>query len=396
MTATLPPSALRPAPKAPAWLTAAQGLAVFLLLFLFLCGIRGLGDGLKAMGGELLDTVFRHTSSPFIGLMVGILATTLVQSSSVSTSMIVAMVAAPFNALPLADAIPMIMGANIGTTVTNTLVSLGHIGRPDEFRRAFAAATCHDFFNFLAVLVFLPLELATGFLERASLPLAQLLAGGRAGGDFPNPIKDATGWLVRPSARLLEGLAQNPRTGAALLVAASAAAIFVALLLIVRTMRRLMATRMEGYLTRALDRNGAVAIVVGVVVTIAVQSSSITTSVLVPLAGAGLVSLRQIFPVTLGANLGTTITALLASMAVPDETAVVATQIALVHLLFNATGTLLVYPFGPVRRIPLRMAEWLAEVAVARRRWALFYVFGLFYAAPGLLVLLDGLFRGPL
>ena len=81
------------------------------------------------LGRDLLEGFFAATENPFIGLMVGILATTLVQSSSVTTSMIVGLVAAPENPLPLANAVPMVMGANIGTTATNTIVALAHMGR---------------------------------------------------------------------------------------------------------------------------------------------------------------------------------------------------------------------------------------------------------------------------
>ena len=119
-------------------LVAQRVTTVLLLLFVFLVGVRGLGDGFKLLGKDLLDVFFAATENPFIGLMVGILATTLVQSSSVSTSMIVGLVAAPENPLPVANAIPMIMGANIGTTVTNTVVSLAHMGRPEEFGAACA------------------------------------------------------------------------------------------------------------------------------------------------------------------------------------------------------------------------------------------------------------------
>ncbi|MEZ5392963.1 MAG: Na/Pi symporter [Bryobacterales bacterium] len=150
-------------------LTAAIVLA---LLFLFLLGVHGLGDGFKLLGRDLLDAFFRATSNPIVALMVGLLATTLVQSSSVTTSMIVGLVAAPENPLPVATAIPMIMGSNIGTTVTNTIVSLAHIGRKDEFRRAFSVATCHDFFNYMTVLILLPLELMTGYLQKTATWLA--------------------------------------------------------------------------------------------------------------------------------------------------------------------------------------------------------------------------------
>jgi sodium-dependent phosphate cotransporter len=117
-----------------------------------------------------------------------------------------------------------------------------------------------------------------------------------------------------------------------------------------------------------------------------VQSSSITTSVLVPLAGAGIVTLRQVFPITLGANIGTTLTALIASMAAPAETAHLAVQIALVHLLFNLLGTVLIYPVRAFREVPLRLAEWIAGVAVRSRKTALLYVAGLFYGLPAALI----------
>ena len=161
-----PPSAEPPAGGVRAALLKAAAVLVFLSIFL--TGIKGLGDGFKSLGSEVLDVFFTSTSNPLIGLMVGILATTLMQSSSVTTSLIVGLVAAPDNPLPIANAVPMIMGANIGTTVTNTIVSLAHMGRRDEFVRAFSIATCHDFFNFMTVAVLLPLELATGFLTKTA------------------------------------------------------------------------------------------------------------------------------------------------------------------------------------------------------------------------------------
>ena len=91
--------------------------------------------------------------------MLGLLATALVQSSSTVTTLIVGLVA---GGLPVTTAVPMIMGANIGTSVTNTFVALGAVGNRTAFRRSFAAATVHDWFNLLAVVIFLPLELITG------------------------------------------------------------------------------------------------------------------------------------------------------------------------------------------------------------------------------------------
>ena len=142
--------------------TLVRALLVLALLYLFLTGVELLSGGFKTMGKGFVDGLFEGVSNPIGGLFVGLLATVLVQSSSVSTSVIVGLVAS--GVVSSGDAVPMIMGANLGTTVTNTLASLGHVRRDLEFRRAFAAATVHDFFNILAVAVFLPIELATGYL----------------------------------------------------------------------------------------------------------------------------------------------------------------------------------------------------------------------------------------
>ena len=131
--------------------------------------------------------------------------------------------------------------------------------------------------------------------------------------------------------------------------------------------------------------------IVGMVVTVMVQSSSITTSLLVPLAGAGVLSLTQAFPITLGANIGTTVTALLAALAATDENAAAGLTIALVHLFFNVAGTILIYPIVQIRNIPLMAARKLADVAVASRKWALLYVVILFYGLPALFAVLNKL-----
>ncbi len=381
---TLIPRPTRLAPISPIL----RVVAILVLLFVFLVGVNGLGDGFKSLGGGLLDSFFAATENPFMGLMVGILATTLVQSSSVSTALIVGLVAAPGDALPIANAVPMIMGANIGTTVTNTIVSLGHIGRPDEFRRAFSVATCHDFFNFIAVATLLPLELLTGYLQRTATVLAALVTG-MGGIKYESPIKHALKASVKPIKELLALLFQSTRVQAVLLILLSIGLIFAALLLLVRVMRTVMETRVEALMARGLEQAAIVSMIVGAAVTVMVQSSSITTSLLVPLAGAGLITLRQAFPITIGANMGTTVTALLAALAVTGEHATAGVTIALVHLLFNMSATILIFPVQWIRQIPLRAAEGMANLAVRSRRWALLYVIILFYGLPALFATLN-------
>lgn len=360
---------------------------VLALLFVFLLGVNGLGDGFKALGQNALEAFFAATSNPFIGLMVGVLATTLVQSSSVSTSLIVGLVAAPVTPLPIANAVPMIMGANIGTTVTNTIVSLGHIRRPDEFERAFAVATCHDFFNFMAVAVLLPLELLTGFLRAAATWLTGLLAG-FTGVEYDSPLKGALKATLAPVKDGLAAVLPERAAGIALIVI-SGVLIYLALTLLVRVMRTAVQTRVESIVTRGLEKSALIGIIVGIVVTVMVQSSSITTSLLVPLAGAGLLNVAQAFPVTVGANIGTTMTAMLAALAATGVNARFGLTIALVHLLFNLTATLLIFPIDRLRNLPIRAAERLASVAVRSRRWALLYVLLLFYGVPAIFALLN-------
>jgi len=369
-----------------------QAATLFVLLFVFLMGVQGLGDGFKLLGRDLLDGFFTATENPFISLMVGILATTLVQSSSVTTVMVVGLVAAPENPLPVANAVPMIMGANIGTTVTNTVVSLAHMGRREEFFRAFSVATCHDFFNFMTVAVLLPLEITTGYLHRAAVILASTL-GGVSGVTYENPLKNALKAGLEPLKSLAGTLFEAEQAQGILLVLISALCIFGALLLLVRVMRAATQSSIEVFINRFLGRSALVSILLGAVLTVMVQSSSITTSLLVPLAGAGLLTLEQAFPVTIGANVGTTVTALLATLAVSGANAQAGVEIALVHVLFNLSGIALVYPVPFIRRLPLIAARSLARAAVESRRWALLYVLGLFYGLPAILVVLNKFFE---
>ncbi len=368
-----------------------RAVQVVLLLYVFLVGVNGLGKGFEALSGGLVDSFFAAAANPFTALMIGILATTLVQSSSVTTATIVGLVAAADSPLSVTSAVPMIMGANIGTTVTNTIAALAHMGRREEFRRAFAVATCHDFFNFIAVLVLLPLELLTGFLEKSATALTALI-GGFGGADYDSPIKGAIKAGSDPIKGAIDAVIGSEQLAAVSYILVSGVLIFAALLLIVKVMRSVMLTRVESIVSRTLGRNALLAMIVGMVVTVMVQSSSITTSLLVPLAGAGILKLSQAFPITLGANIGTTVTALLAALAATGENAAAGLTIALVHLLFNVAGTALIYPVAQIRNLPLMAARKLADVAVVSRKWALIYVAALFYGLPAVFAILNKLF----
>ena len=369
-----------------------RALSVVSLLFVFLLGVKGLGDGFELIGQDFIESFFAATSNPIVGVIVGMLATTVMQSSSVTTSMVVALVAAPENPLPLANAIPMVMGANIGTTVTATIVSMAHIGRRDEFERAFPVAICHDIFNYLAVLVLLPIEIATSYLGRTASMLADAL--GQVGGvEYESPLSTVLSAGFAPVVATAGALFVAPGTQAVFLIGASGAFIFFALFLLVKVMRAAVTSRVEGIIDRALGSSAVIAMLVGLIVTVMVQSSSITTSLLVPLGGAGLLRLEQAFPVTIGANIGTTVTALLAALAVSGPNAAAGLEIALVHLLFNVSGLLLIYPVKAIRRLSLEAARQVTKLALRSRKLTVVWVALLFYGLPALCIAIGRLFE---
>ena len=171
-----------------------RGILVLAIIYLFLVGVSSLESGIKVMGADTQERLFSSVSNPIVGLFIGVVGTVLVQSSSASTSLIVGLVAS--GALGLDQAVPMIMGANIGTTVTNTLVSLGHVRQSQEFRRALSAATVHDFFNLMAVTILLPFELLTGRISWLASRTAEILtgSGGSDQGVGKTPCRLAQRW----------------------------------------------------------------------------------------------------------------------------------------------------------------------------------------------------------
>jgi sodium-dependent phosphate cotransporter len=358
-------------------------LRVAILLYLFLFAIGLLGGAFKLFGKGFSEALITGTSNPVIGLMIGLLATSLIQSSSSTTSIVVGLVAA--GALTVRGAVPIIMGANMGTTVTNTLVAMTIIGRRGEFVRAFAGATMHDMFNLMTILILFPLEQATHVLERSATWLSSHLITSE-GLEFHSPVKAITKPVVNLVKHWLsDGLSLPGWAAGAIMAVVALALIFIALSGLTRTLKAVVLRRAEGSFATWVGRGGLGAILVGIVVTVSVQSSSITTSLLVPLIGAGIIPLEGAFAVTLGANVGTTVTALLASLAGN----VAAVTVALVHLLFNLSGILLIYPIRRIRLIPVNLARRLAQATAKRRIWAVVYMIGVFFVLPLVFVMLD-------
>jgi len=339
------------------------------LLYLFLFSVGLLGSSLKLFGKGFAETLLATTSHPIAGLFIGVLVTSIVQSSSMTTSLLVGMVGSGL--ITVENAIPIVMGANIGTTITNSMVSMVHINRSAEFRRAFSAATIHDVFNVLAVIVFLPIQIKTDFLGKLSSYLSNLFS--EAGGlQLFNPL----GAITKPVINLIIDLIGQPIVSSILAIIL----LFFSLNFLVRVLKSVFIAKLTGLFQRYLFKTAARAFFVGLLITVLVQSSSITTSLVIPLAGSGILNLVQVFPYTLGANLGTTGTAILASLATGNIHAV---TIAFAHMIFNLCG---IAVFMPLKKIPITISKKLARYSIKSKLIPIAFIMVVFFIVPLLLL----------
>ncbi|XP_051028192.1 sodium-dependent phosphate transport protein 2A isoform X2 [Acomys russatus] len=417
-------------------------------LYLFVCSLDVLSSAFQLAGGKVAGDIFKDNailSNPVAGLVVGILVTVLVQSSSTSTSIIVSMVSSGL--LEVSSAIPIIMGSNIGTSVTNTIVALMQAGDRTDFRRAFAGATVHDCFNWLSVLVLLPLEAATGYLHHVTgLVVASFnIRGGRDAPDLlkvitepftrliiqldksvitsiavgdeslrnhslirtwcrPDPTEASTS-MSRTEANvslanttmekcnhIFVGTGLSDLAVGLILLAGSLVVLCSCLILLVKMLNSLLKGQVANVIQKVINTDfpapftwvtGYFAMVVGASMTFVVQSSSVFTSAITPLIGLGVISIERAYPLTLGSNIGTTTTAILAALASPKEKLSSSFQIALCHFFFNISGILLWYPL-PCTRLPIRMAKALGKRTAKYRWFAVLYLLVCFLLLPSL------------
>ena len=511
------------------WTKVALFWFVIYCIWVFLLVLSVMGTGFKLLGGKDSAKMFDVVDNPISGVMIGILATVLVQSSSTTTSIIISLVGA--NELSVNSAVFMVMGANIGTSVTNTIVAMGHFANQDDLRRGFSAATVHDCFNLLSVAVFLPLNWIYPFLEKMTYEMVkdietcdsdedncnkreflkpyvspyakgiakynkdvskyvsqgycmglcdhsyssddlatisgwvceQTDAGDNSCGNVHSSFKasswmssgklykkrvpayiktDANGLANTADARFyyscpatedcdtatlaynetteelsidtlaadtLYAVCPHPKTslcekrllkgGLALdewkmtdegagtfLTIWALGALCACLFCIVYTLQIIIKGGAARVLKKVIGFNPYLNMVVGMGITIMVQSSSITTSTLTPIAAVGLITLDEMFPLTLGANIGTTLTGIMGA-TVATSNPVEAMQVALCHLFFNLFGIALWYPAPQMRAVPLRMCRFLGHMTANPKYGKVFplvYTGIVFFAIPGI------------
>ena len=345
-----------------------------LSIYIFLLSIKVMGAGFKGMGSDFSEGLLGTVDNPLAALFVGILATSIVQSSSSTTSITVALVGS--ETLPIETAIPIVIGANIGTSVTNTIVSLGHIRRSAQFERALSAAVVHDIFNMMAASLLFPVELITkhffgpGLIQHIASILSKNFYGS-AGTKLSKPLD----FILKPPTELIMDIIP-----AWLAIVLSLGFLFVALKIITDSMQLLMDAKIQRILDKYLFKTAYTAFIFGMILTAIVQSSSVTTSIMVPMVGGGILSIEQIFPYTLGANVGTTITSILAALAAGNEDAL---TVAFAHLVFNILGIATIYPF---KRIPISLAKRMGAFVVHHKNFAIAYIILTFYVLPAIVV----------
>ena len=351
-------------------------LLLLLAIIFFLFSIDMVAGSLTMLGGETAQSILLATSNPFIGLFIGLLSTALIQSSSTVTSMIVAVVASGYLTLP--NAIPIVMGANVGTTLTSTLVSLGFVNKRNQFRKAISAGSMHDFFNIFTVLLLFPLEYYYGTLSYLAESLTTLLGGLALSGNEPITIGN---YSFSSLSRFLIGIL--PANFFTILL--SFAMLFGSIKFLSNVIYSRLIGQSKDKLRRYVFRNPYKSFGWGTLITAGVQSSSITTSLMVPLVASGRVSLQNSFPFILGANIGTTITALIAAFNRTEA----ALTIALVHMLFNLIGVLIFLPWPMLRSIPVRVAYRFGAWTLDSRLIGFSYIIFTFFLMPFTLIYIN-------
>lgn len=341
-------------------------LYAVLIVCLFLVSIDMLMSAFRLFGKEVANAIFSVSAHPFVGIFIGLLITAILQSSSTVTAMVVAAVAA--GALTIETATPIIMGANVGTTITSAIVALGHISKKKELRKAFAAASLHDFFNVLTALILFPLEYYTHFLSDLAKYVTELLPFSANSGNFIPPI------ISIPSNFVVSQLHDYP----ILILIFAILCLFLAIRLFINLLKEQMIGKQRQQMHELFFGSTWKSFVWGFITTAAIQSSSVTTSLVVPLVATRKVNIQKAFPFIVGANIGTTLTTLLAALFKSEA----AVTIALVHILFNLIGAIifLVIPF--MRRIPIFLSQRLGMAAMNNRSSALAYLLVVFFVLP--------------
>ncbi len=348
-----------------------------LILSVFFLAIDLMAQSLSHLGFGTARELIKVAEAPFIALFIGLLTTALLQSSSTVTSIAVVMVAS--GTITLNIGIFVIMGANIGTTLTSDIVSLGFVTNKGKFRKALSAGVIHDFFNILTAILIFPLEYYYGFLSKSATYIAGLL-----GSQFSN-IKNSNSIVNLPGFTSVSDFLYSLINNYWILAAFSILLLFVSLKVFSRYTYKLLIGGSKDKLKNYVFNNPLKSFSWGLVLTGILQSSSVTTSLVIPLVANRKVMLKSVFPYIMGANIGTTITALLAAVLISE----VAVSLAIAHLIFNLAGVSIFFLFSIIRKVPVYLAGNFGRLASENKLIGFFYIIFTFFLIPFFLIYLS-------
>jgi solute carrier family 34 (sodium-dependent phosphate cotransporter) len=356
------------------WQFFLRGVIYFLIgLLVFLFSLDLMISSLQQLGSEVNNTILLATSNPFMGLFIGLLVTALIQSSSTTTSLTVALVAS--GTLSLEGAVPIIMGANIGTTITSTIVSLSFINHRKEFRRAVAAGSYHGFFKILTALILFPLEYNFHFLSG----LARFIAVNF----FHEPVGLTQNFkMLGPSLNWPVAFISDKINNGYLLAGLSVVLLFSSILFFRKVISHVIGLGSHEKFQRFFFKGPYKSFGWGLLTTAVIRSSTVTTSLVVPLVAKKVIRLRQAGAFILGANIGTTITAFMASTFNSNA----AISIALTHFLFNFIGLLFFFRTPYLKEIPFILATTLGKSTLRNRFIGFLYLLVVFFLIPFTLI----------
>lgn len=383
--------------------------------YLFFLAIQMLGTGMKTSFKEPLKHFLHEHGDQFtelVSFVIGILGTALIQSSSSVTSMGVVLVQE--GVMPIAIAAGIVHGANLGTSVTSSMVAFATETRPltgrplrdlrillfeprgPGFRRAVGAAVVHDMFN---------ITMVTAILLLLELPFEAILRVSEHGATWMAAMATSSDTMLDVLAVVSPATYTKPVTQALIGVGLpgwllALAGLPLLLFALQGFSRRMKALVMDGVDLDDLSAVGDTLLgrhpfdtfVRGLIVTILVQSSSATTSMVVPLAAMGFFGVRRVFPFILGANIGTTATALLAATGGLGQDGFHAGMtIALCHLLLNTLAVVMVVLLPSLTPRIIGAADVLAEKSAETPAVLLGYLFALTVVTPGIVYFLPTL-----
>lgn len=375
---------------------------IVISIYMFIASLEGVKSGFQLIFAEWQSTILGmiiSDSAPITGLAVGMLATALVQSSSavVATTM-VSMAGMVASGLSLEAAIqfgvPMILGANIGTTVTNTIVAFGlRRGLTNkEFNETIPIVIVDDVYEALTITIFFIGELTTKFISRSVLALSSFYIDAlnleRYFSAFEASIVDiiVKDPLVSPIRNLLVSLL-GQRTGGVVIFVAWFLVILYSMGMITNGLEKLIESGWDDKVQAAFD-SPSKGFLTGFSITFLVGSSSVGTSLVIPFAATKIVDLKKAYPYLIGCNLATTmdpsqIYAYLAG-------GIVGVTLGSAHILLNVMAVFLWF-ISPLRFVPVVVSEWLGDKIAHNQHSAfalLAWVIGVFFVVPVIIIYL--------